>query len=64
MAMAAKAKYAGLKGDIGRAPESKFRVRRGDSGSPAWAALVRRLAGKKAVFGKIREAPDCKAIVT
>jgi hypothetical protein len=65
IAIAAKAKYAGLKGDIGVCSiENRSRGQKCDSGFPARSALVRRLARKKAVFRGRFADPFAKLIVT
>ena len=43
--------------------QNRNQGQKSDSGFPARAALVRRLAGKKAVFGRFA-GPFCKVIVT
>jgi hypothetical protein len=55
--MAAKAKYAGLRGDIGVAPvKNRSWVRRGVFASPARVGAGETLGGEKRLFqGKIRE---------
>ena len=63
--MAAKAKYAGLKGDIVLLQtESQIGGQKSGSGFPARSAVVRRLAEKKGCFGGRFADPFAKLILT